>query len=186
MKNLMTWFPVIGVGLLLTLFAIALLRPSEGGGDPIIGQRVSDLDLPLEAVSFTEAGFAPGAIDEGPYLLNVWASWCPPCRIEHPYFEYLSDQGVPIYGIIYKDEEADAARFLNQLGDPFAGLAADRDGRAGFELGVTGPPETFIVDADGVIRARWRGAVTDIVWIQRFAGPWAEAGGQPISWTDAQ
>lgn len=185
MKNLMTWFPVIGVGLLLTLFAIALLRPTEGGGDPIIGQRVSDLDLPLEAVSFTQAGFVPGAV-EGPYLLNVWASWCPPCRIEHPYFEYLSDQGVPIYGIIYKDEEADAARFLDQLGDPFAGLAADGDGRAGFELGVTGPPETFIVDADGVIRARWRGAVTDIVWIQRLAEPWAEAGGEPISWPDAQ
>ncbi|WP_375547980.1 DsbE family thiol:disulfide interchange protein [Oceanicaulis alexandrii] len=185
MKNLMTWFPVIGVGLLLTLFAIALLRPTEGGGDPIIGQRVSDLDLPLEAVSFTQAGFAPDVL-EGPYLLNVWASWCPPCRIEHPYFEYLSDQGVPIYGIIYKDEEADAARFLDQLGDPFAGLAADRDGRAGFELGVTGPPETFIVDADGVIRARWRGAVTDIVWIQRFAEPWAEAGGEPISWPEVQ
>ncbi|WP_430430906.1 DsbE family thiol:disulfide interchange protein [Oceanicaulis sp.] len=185
MKNLMTWFPVIGVGLLLTLFAIALLRPTEGGGDPIIGQRVSDLDLPLEAVSFTQAGFAPDVL-EGPYLLNVWASWCPPCRIEHPYFEYLSDQGVPIYGIIYKDEEADAARFLDQLGNPFAGLAADRDGRAGFELGVTGPPETFIVDADGVIRARWRGAVTDIVWIQRFAEPWAEAGGQPISWPEVQ
>lgn len=185
MKNLMTWFPVIGVGLLLTLFAIALLRPTEGGGDPIIGQRVSDLDLPLEAVSFTQAGFAPEVL-EGPYLLNVWASWCPPCRIEHPYFEYLSDQGVSIYGIIYKDEEADAARFLDQLGDPFAGLAADRDGRAGFELGVTGPPETFIVDADGVIRARWRGAVTDIVWIQRFAEPWAEAGGQPISWPEVQ
>lgn len=185
MKNLMTWFPVIGVGLLLTLFAIALLRPTEGGGDPIIGQRVSDLDLPLEAVSFTQAGFAPDVL-EGPYLLNVWASWCPPCRIEHPYFEYLSDQGVPIYGIIYKDEEADAARFLDQLGDPFAGLAADRNGRAGFELGVTGPPETFIVDADGVIRARWRGAVTDIVWIQRFAEPWAEAGGEPISWPEVQ
>lgn len=185
MKNLMTWFPVIGVGLLLTVFAIALLRPSEGGGDPILGQRVSDLNLPLEPVTFAETGYEPDTI-EGPYLLNVWASWCPPCRVEHPYFEALAAQGVPIYGVLYKDEESDAAQFLNQLGDPFAGLAADPEGRAGFELGVTGPPETFIVDGEGVIRARWRGAVTDIVWIQRFAEPWAEAGGQPISWTDAQ
>ena len=185
MKNLMTWFPVIGVGLLLSIFAIALLRPSEGGGDPIIGQRVSDLDLPLETVSFAESGYDP-ARTQGPYLLNVWASWCPPCRVEHPYLEALSAQGVTIYGVLYKDEEADAARFLDQLGNPFDGLVADPEGRAGFELGVTGPPETFIVDGDGVIRARWRGAVTDIVWIQRLAGPWAAAGGQPITWTDAQ
>ena len=68
----------------------------------------------------------------------------------------------------------------------FTGLAADPEGRAGFELGVTGPPETFIVDADGIIRARWRGAVTDIVWIQRMAGPWAAAGGQPIDWSAAE
>jgi len=184
MKNIMTWFPVMAVGLLLAIFAIALLRPSEGGGDPIIGQRVSDLDLPLEAVSFTESGFDPEAV-EGPYLLNVWASWCPPCRVEHPYLDYLAEQGVPIYGIIYKDEDQDAAQFLNQLGDPFTGLATDREGRAGFELGVTGPPETFVVDGEGVIRARWRGAVTDIVWIQRMAGPWAAAGGQPVDWSAA-
>ena len=95
MKNIMTWFPVMAVGLLLAIFAIALLRPSEGGGDPIIGQRVSDLDLPLEAVSFAETGYDPQTV-EGPYLLNVWASWCPPCRIEHPYLEFMSDQGVPI------------------------------------------------------------------------------------------
>ena len=93
---------------------------------------------------------------------------------------------MPIYGIVYKDDEADTAQFLNQLGDPFTGLAADPEGRAGFELGVTGPPETFIVDADGIIRARWRGAVTDIVWIQRMAGPWAAAGGQPIDWSAAE
>lgn len=182
MKNIMTWFPVMAIGLLLSIFAIALLRPTEGGGDPIIGQRISNLELPLTPVSFRDEGFDPLTV-QGPYLLNVWASWCPPCRVEHPYLEHMAAQGVPIYGIVYKDDEADTIQFLNQLGDPFAGLAADLEGRAGFELGVTGPPETFIVDADGVIRARWRGAVTDIVWIQRMAQPWAEAGGQPIDWS---
>lgn len=183
MSRALVWAPLAVIALLLAVFAVALLRPSEGGGDPLIGRTLPD--LPLEEYRGERARFDPSEI-EGPYLLNVWASWCPPCVVEHPYFTQLAEQGVPIYGIVYKDELADTEQFLTRLGDPFAGLAADPDGRAGFELGVTGPPETFIVDADGVIRARWRGAVTDIVWIQRFDRTWRELGGAPVQLEPAE
>jgi len=182
MSRILTFAPLAVIALLLGVFAIALLRPSEGRSDPIVGRSVTELNLPLTDFNGGRADFDPASV-QGPYLLNVWASWCPPCRVEHPYFTVMAEQGVSIYGVVYKDDPEDANQFLAQLGDPFAGLAADPEGRAGFELGVTGPPETFIVDENGVIRARWRGAVTDLVWIQRLERVWAEAGGAPIDWS---
>lgn len=182
MSRILTLAPLAVIVLLLGVFAIALLRPSEGSSDPFVGRSVTELNLPLMDYPGETADYRPSEV-EGPYLLNVWASWCPPCRVEHPYFTLMADQGVPIYGIVYKDEVEDTDRFLDQLGDPFAGLAADPEGRVGFELGVTGPPETFLVDGNGIIRARWRGAVTDLVWIQRFERLWAEAGGEPVDWS---
>ena len=183
MTRIVIWAPLAVIALLLGVFAVALLNPSDGASDPMVGRSVAALNLPLEPYDGPAAGGFDPATAQGPYLLNVWASWCPPCRVEHPYFTVMAAQGVPIYGLVYKDQPEDTAQFLAQLGNPFAGLAADQEGRAGFELGVTGPPETFVVDSNGVIRARWRGAVTDIVWMQRLERPWREAGGAPIDWS---
>lgn len=97
-------------------------------------------------------------------LLNVWATWCPSCRVEHPYLVQLAERGVPVYGLNYKDDDAAALRWLEQLGDPYRFNIADREGTLGLDLGVYGAPETYLVDATGVIRYRHVGVVDDNVW----------------------
>lgn len=97
-------------------------------------------------------------------LLNVWATWCVSCRVEHPYLKQLADQGVPIYGLNYKDNDADALRWLAELGNPYRLTIADRDGTLGLDLGVYGAPETYLLDAAGVVRFRYVGVVDESVW----------------------
>lgn len=96
-------------------------------------------------------------------LLNVWASWCLPCKAEHPLLvELAREPGVRLVGINYKDKPADARAFLLGLGNPFAAIGADADGRAGIEWGISGVPETFVLDADGVVRFRWVGPLNRV------------------------
>ena len=97
-------------------------------------------------------------------LFNVWATWCVSCRVEHPYLNQLAEQGVPIYGVNYKDDDADALKWLSELGDPYRLSIVDAGGSLGLDLGVYGAPETYLVDAEGVIRYRHVGAVDDRVW----------------------
>jgi cytochrome c biogenesis protein CcmG/thiol:disulfide interchange protein DsbE len=97
-------------------------------------------------------------------LLNVWATWCVSCRVEHPYLHQLADLGVLIYGVNYKDDDADAMRWLDQLGNPYVANIVDSEGTLGLDLGVYGAPETYLVDAAGVIRYRHVGVVDDRVW----------------------
>ena len=97
-------------------------------------------------------------------LLNVWATWCVSCRVEHPYLQVLADRGVPIYGVNYKDDDAGALRWLDNLGNPYVANIADREGTLGLDLGVYGAPETYLVDAAGVIRYRHVGVVDERVW----------------------
>lgn len=92
-------------------------------------------------------------------LVNVWASWCPPCRAEHPVLMTLAKEGVPIYGINYKDKPEDALRFLDNLGNPFKRIGADTTGRVSIDWGVYGYPETFVIDAEGRIRYRHVGPI---------------------------
>tara|TARA_R110001599_G_scaffold353795_2_gene597920 strand:- start:65200 stop:65754 length:555 start_codon:yes stop_codon:yes gene_type:complete len=99
-----------------------------------------------------------------PALLNVWATWCVSCRVEHPYLLQIGTSGVPIYGINYKDEDAAAQRWLTELGDPYRANITDREGTLGLDLGVYGAPETYLVDANGVIRYRHVGVVDERVW----------------------
>lgn len=100
-------------------------------------------------------GFSRADLGGEPMLVNVWASWCVPCRAEHPIITRLAEEeGVIVHGINYKDQPADAKAFLDQLGDPFRYIGQDRDGRVGIEWGVYGVPETFVIDRDGRIRYR--------------------------------
>lgn len=104
-----------------------------------------------------------------PYLLNVWATWCPSCRVEHPYLNMLAEQGVRIVGMNYKDEDDPAKEWLKNFSDPYAVNIADREGTLGLDLGVYGAPETFVVDAQGVIRYRHVGVVNEKVWRSELA-----------------
>lgn len=97
-------------------------------------------------------------------LFNVWATWCVSCRVEHPYLTQLARQGVAIYGINYKDTDAAALGWLDELGDPYIASIADHEGTLGLDLGVYGAPETYLVDARGVVRYRHVGVVDERVW----------------------
>lgn len=100
-----------------------------------------------------------------PYLLNVWGSWCPACRIEHPLIERIAREGkVRVIGFNYKDEPDDAKRWLRQFGDPYSEIVVDFDGRSAIQWGVYGAPETFLVDAEGIIRFKHVGPMTPEIY----------------------
>lgn len=96
---------------------------------------------------------------EGPYIVNVWGSWCAPCRAEHPVLMALRAEGYPIYGLNWRDTPDDANAFLDELGDPFVGVMR-ADDAAMTALGISGAPETLVVGRDGNILVRWPGPIT--------------------------
>ena len=105
--------------------------------------------------------FDRAALDApGVKLVNYWASWCAPCRAEHPSLEALADEGVPIYGINYKDDPAKAEAFLDELGDPYVAIGADESGRTAIDWGLYGVPETYVIDGDGRVVLRFAGPIT--------------------------
>jgi len=108
---------------------------------------------------FTDADLRDGKIK----LVNYWASWCAPCRVEHPNLRKLSDDGVEIYGVNWKDTPEKALGFLAEMGDPFTKLGADPKNRMGIDWGVAGVPETFVVDGEGNVITRIAGPLTDAV-----------------------
>lgn len=100
-----------------------------------------------------------------PVLVNVWATWCPSCRQEHEQLLAIAASGqIPIIGLNYKDERASAMSWLQQLGNPYQFNIYDQDGMLGLDLGVYGAPETYLLDAQGVIRHRHVGVVTAQTW----------------------
>ncbi|WP_425052749.1 DsbE family thiol:disulfide interchange protein [Psychromarinibacter sp. S121] len=127
---------------------------------------------PAPALTVTPLGTLPGfdaetLAEPGVKLVNYWASWCAPCRVEHPNLEALAAEGVPIYGINYKDEAAKALGFLEELGNPYAAVTAD-GGRTALDWGVYGVPETFVLDGDGNVVLRFAGPVTQRVIEERI------------------
>lgn len=111
------------------------------------------------------------ALADRPALVNVWATWCYSCRVEHPYLIALAQQGVPIYGLNYKDDSVKAREWLSQLGDPYQLNIVDVEGSVGLDLGVYGAPETYVLDANGVIVHRHVGVLNEEVF-QRDFSPW--------------
>jgi cytochrome c biogenesis protein CcmG/thiol:disulfide interchange protein DsbE len=118
---------------------------------------------PLPALTLAEldtrAPFDPATI-EGTYLLNIWGSWCGPCRIEHAALMALSAEGIAIYGLNWRDEIDDANAFLDELGDPYRGVMRDVEGQSVRALGIDGAPETLVISAEGNILVRWQGPIT--------------------------
>ena len=105
--------------------------------------------------------FTREMLDEtGAKLVNFWASWCPPCRLEHPQLMQLEAEGLPVYGVNLKDDDDKAVRFLDDLGDPYRAVGADPRGRNMIDWGVTAPPETFVIDGDGKVILRFAGPIT--------------------------
>lgn len=125
-------------------------------GQPAPALHLSDLG---SSPAFTVETLRDGRVK----LVNFWASWCTPCRVEHPQLQAMADAGVVIFGINYKDDPEHALGFLDDLGDPFMALAADPNGRTAIEWGVYGVPETFVIDGNGIVTLRFAGPITQTI-----------------------
>ena len=148
--------------LLAGVFGVYLMEIGRGKDITALPSALIDKKAPtfaLPPISGNGPGFASSDLAGKVALVNVWASWCPPCREEQPILMHLKSQGVPIYGINYKDKPADALAMLNDLGDPYLRVGADRTGRAAIDWGVYGYPETFVVDRQGRVRYRHVGPI---------------------------
>ncbi|MEP2784254.1 MAG: DsbE family thiol:disulfide interchange protein [Pseudoruegeria sp.] len=173
---LMVLPPVLFAGL-ATLFLVGMQRenpnalPSAQEGKPAPMVVLEDLG---EAPAFTDETLR----QPGVKLVNYWASWCGPCRVEHPALEALAQEGVPIYGINYKDRSDDALGFLAELGNPYAEMGSDRQGRMALNWGVYGVPETYVIDGDGVVVLRFAGPITERV-MKEYIRPAMEQATQP-------
>lgn len=159
MKSLKFIIP-LGIFVALCVFlGIGLTKDPRIVPSPFIGKPAPAFTL--STLHDPQAMFSPEQMKGRVWLLNVWASWCPACKIEHPVLNDMSRRGiVPIVGLNYKDQRADAKRWLQQNGDPYQLSVWDIDGKVGIDYGVYGAPETFVIDKQGVIRYKQIGPVT--------------------------
>jgi len=156
--------PLLALVALIAVFALNINRDPSLVQSVLINKPAPAFSLPA-VEGLPVPGFDTRKLEGQVTVVNVFASWCIPCRDEHPVLEALKQKtGVPLYGINQKDAPDQATAFLAQLGNPYDAIGADRDGRTSIDWGVYGVPETFIVDAKGVIRFKHTGplAMEDI------------------------
>lgn len=152
------WVVAVFAALVLLLAVGLTLNPREVPS-PLIGKPAPAFDLPL--LHAPDKKLARQEMLGKVWVLNVWASWCPPCLEEHPVVTALAKTGlVPVVGLNYKDARSDALAWLQKNGDPFAFSVFDANGRIGIDYGVYGVPETYIIDRHGVIRYKRIGPLT--------------------------
>ncbi|SNY56275.1 cytochrome c biogenesis protein CcmG, thiol:disulfide interchange protein DsbE [Pseudooceanicola antarcticus] len=176
-KPLMLLPPVAFAGLAL-MFFLGMQRedpdqlPTALAGKPAPAVVVTPLgDLP----AFSDETLSDGEVK----LVNFWASWCAPCRIEHPNLMQLAEaEGLSIYGVNYKDKPDAALGFLAELGDPYRAIGADESGRMGLNWGLYGVPETFVIDGEGRVVTRFAGPITERVLESTIRPALARAAGQ--------
>ncbi|MDX2349789.1 MAG: DsbE family thiol:disulfide interchange protein [Porticoccus sp.] len=172
MARLKLFLPLI-VFIVLALFLFnGLERDPNAMPSALIDRPIPDFSL---AVLSDENKQVDQTIFQGkPALLNVWATWCVSCRVEHPYLNKLSEQGIRIIGLNYKDDIVAARQWLEEKGDPYALIIVDDTGRMGLDLGVFGAPETYVVDSTGTIRYKHVGVVDDRVWKKYLLPVWQQ------------
>lgn len=164
--------PLIIFLVMAGLFLFVLKKIDKGEYDPrdipteFIGKPVPAFDLPnlLDDADRVRAVDYQGK----PWLLNVWGTWCAECWKEHDYLVMLSRQGIPIVGVNWRDDAADARSMLAQKGNPFTEIGFDPKSDAVIDLGVYGAPETFLIDKDGIIRVKHKGSMHPAVWREKF------------------
>lgn len=174
------WFVAALPLLIFLALAAIFLKQLLVGGDTseipsvLIGKPAPEINLP-ELVGLKNAegqpipGISDSSLDGKVSVVNVWASWCVPCRAEHPFImELARDDRIQVVGLNYKDQNANALRFLAQLGNPFAVVGVDQRGSGAIDWGVYGIPETFIVDADGIVRFKQIGPLSAESYQEKF------------------
>lgn len=164
--------------LLFALFAGLLVVALMRGGDDSLPSALEGQTAP--ALPQTLLGDLPGfeaqtLADGQVKLVNYFASWCAPCRVEHPNLMKLAAQGLPIYGVNYKDNAPSALAFVDELGNPYLGVLSDASGTHALDWGVYGVPETYVIDGQGRIVTRLAGPITQRVMDGALAEALAQA-----------
>ncbi|MGJ8545726.1 MAG: DsbE family thiol:disulfide interchange protein [Sulfitobacter sp.] len=164
-RNPLMLLPAVIFGALVLLFLVSMFTK---GPDEQISKQIGKASLPTETLPghspITAELLASGEVT----LVNFWASWCPPCRAEHPRLMQLAEDGLPIIGLNFNDTKENALKFLEDGGSPYIAIGFDPKGRFAIDWGVTGPPETFIIGKDGKVRFRFVGPLVGSDYEQRF------------------
>lgn len=158
------WPLIAFIALAVLLFAGVRMNSGKDNSaiaSPLIGKPAPALNLPVLATP--EQRISLAELQGKPFVLNIWGSWCVSCRVEHPVITDLAKSGVIVVGYNYKDSAEDARRWLDQFGNPFALIVQDEDGRAALDWGIYGAPETFVIDAKGIVRFKQVGPLTSEV-----------------------
>lgn len=154
------WVPLGAFMIFLAVVYVGLTPSEKAVRSGLIGQPLPQFTLAPAMEG--RPGLSTAALRQGrPQIVNLFASWCLPCRTEAAQLEALSRRGIPVVGIAIRDRPEDLAVFLATYGDPFSAIGADVDRRVQMNLGSAGVPETFVVDGNGVIRHQHIGAITD-------------------------
>ncbi len=167
-KQLKLWFLIpliVFIGLVIMLY-MRLGKPTDIVTNTALERPVPAFELPL--LSDTSRIMTNENLPDKPFLMNIWGSWCPTCIIEHPFLMQLEERGVNLVGVNYKDDIGDALGYLNRGGDPFSMSIQDLSGQFALDLGLTGAPETFIVDGEGTIRQHIIGEINESNWQSRI------------------
>ena len=134
----------------------------------LLGKPAPAFELPV--LGQADRKFNSRELAGRPWVLNVWGTWCVECRAEHDTLLAIAREGrVPLVGLNWKDDDADARQWLAALGDPYNVVAVDKEGRTAIDFGVYGAPETFFIDATGMVQYRHVGVMTPEVWQREFA-----------------
>ncbi|HCS66237.1 MAG TPA: DsbE family thiol:disulfide interchange protein [Cellvibrio sp.] len=166
-QRLFLFIPVVVVAGLAALFWRGLSLDPNEMPSALLNKSVPAFELPVLSAPENPEGLVSAnqeMLKGRVSLLNVWATWCVTCRQEHEFLNTLKAQGIPIFGINYKDNNEDAQRWLAELHNPYIFSVIDADGRLGLNLGVFGAPETYVIDRKGVIRYKHIGDVHAKVW----------------------
>lgn len=160
----MLWFlvPLVVFLGMMVMLAGRLGKPTDIVSNTAKGRLLPAFSLPL--LSDPNRVMVKEDLPKTPFLLNVWGSWCPTCRIEHPFLLALKEQGVPMVGVNYKDETKEALAYLNEHQDPFLYSIKDAEGSLAVDLGLTGAPETFVVAGDGKVWQHLAGELDEAQW----------------------
>ena len=160
-KKLVLWVPLGGFLIFLAVVAAGLYAPRhEAVPSNMIGQPLPD--FALQPAITGKPGLSSAELRMGrAHLVNVFASWCIPCRTEAAQLAELTRRGIPVDGIAVRDREQDLAAFLSTYGDPFRAIGGDVDRRVQLSIGSAGVPETFVIDGHGIIRHQHIGEITD-------------------------
>ena len=160
MRKLLYFIPALIMAGLGAAFYLQLGKDASVVPSALIDQAAPDFTL-ASIDGYDRPGLATTDLKGRITVVNVFASWCIPCVAEHPLVDRLAaKEGVTVHGINYRDRPSDASAWLARLGDPYAKIGADADGKAGIEWGVYGVPETFVIDGDGTVLFKHAGALS--------------------------